>query len=86
MILSIAPFLKEREIQIREIFSIVLAPNSTCDEFISLQVSIDEQGRSCDPIYLYAQKQHIFAEGPDFLLSDVVLYPQFYLGPNHLLL
>ena len=57
----------------------IKSPNSTCDEFISLQVSIDEQGRSCDPIYLYAQQQHIFAEGPDFLLSDAVLFPQFYL-------
>ena len=44
-----------------------------------LQVSLDDKGRPIDPIYLYAQQQHIFAEGPDFLLSDAILYPQMYL-------
>ena len=42
-------------------------------------MSLDDAGKQTDPIYLYAQKQHLFAEGPDFLLSDALLYPQFSL-------
>ena len=50
---------------------------SNCTLFF--QVSLDDSGKQTDPIYLYAQKQHLFAEGPDFLLSDALLYPQFSL-------
>ena len=50
---------------------------SNCTLFF--QVSLDDAGKQTDPIYLYAQKQHLFAEGPDFLLSDALLYPQFSL-------
>ena len=42
-------------------------------------MSLDNQGQPTDPIYLYAQQQHLYAEGPDFLLSDAILYPQFFL-------
>ena len=43
------------------------------------QVAFDENGAKVDPIVLFAQRQHIFAEGPDFLLSDSILYPHYYL-------
>ena len=42
------------------------------DQFMS-------ENSSQDPIYEYARTQHLYAEGPDFLLSDVLLYPHFYL-------
>jgi len=45
----------------------------------SFQRTKDAQGKDVDPILLYAQEQHLFAEGPDFLISDLLLYPCIYL-------
>lgn len=38
----------------------------------------EETGQKVDPIHLFAKSQHLFAEGPDFLLSDAILYPHFF--------
>lgn len=38
-----------------------------------------QSGRKIDAIQEFAQNQHIFAEGPDPLLSDVLLFPYFWL-------
>lgn len=43
------------------------------------QVSLDEKGRKVDAIVVFAQEQHLYAEGPDFLLSDAILLPHYYL-------
>ena len=32
-----------------------------------------------DPIILFAQSQHLYAEGPEYLLSDAIIYPHYYL-------
>ncbi|XP_059082180.1 glutathione S-transferase C-terminal domain-containing protein homolog [Tigriopus californicus] len=38
-----------------------------------------KSGQIIDAIQEFAQNQHIFAEGPDPLLSDVLLFPYFWL-------
>jgi len=43
------------------------------------QVILDKNGVEVDPIITFAQSQHLYAEGPDFLLSDVILYPHYHL-------
>ena len=40
---------------------------------------LDKNGVEIDPIITFAQNQHLYAEGPDFLLSDVILYPHYRL-------
>ena len=40
---------------------------------------LDKNGVEIDPITIFAQNQHLYAEGPDFLLSDVILYPHYHL-------
>ena len=45
----------------------------------SEQIAVNENGENVDAILVFAQKQHLFAEGPDFLLSDALLFPLFYL-------
>jgi len=42
-------------------------------------VAKDSQGNMVDPIKIYSQDQHIYAEGPDLLISDILLYPCIYL-------
>ena len=32
-----------------------------------------------DPVLLFAKESHVFAEGPELLLSDLLLYPVFHL-------
>ena len=49
------------------------------DQFTS---SFHQSGSQEDPIYEYARTQHLYAEGPDFLLSDIILYPHFYMVMN----
>ena len=43
------------------------------------KVSVDKNGREVDPILAFAKTQHFYAEGPDFLLSDLILYPLYSL-------
>ena len=43
------------------------------------EVVQDKNGREIDPIIAFAKTQHLYAEGPDFLLSDAILYPYYYL-------
>lgn len=43
------------------------------------QVSVDVDGVKVDPITMFARAQHLYAEGPDCLLSDVVLFPYYHL-------
>ena len=33
----------------------------------------------CDPILAFAKTKHLYAEGPDFLLSDLIIYPLYSL-------
>ena len=46
------------------------------------KVSVDKNGREVDPILAFAKTQHFYAEGPDFLLSDLILYPLYSLIMN----
>ena len=43
-----------------------------------IEVVIDN-GEKVDPIEVYARTEHVFAEGPELLISDVLIYPIFYL-------
>ena len=43
------------------------------------KVSVDKNGREVDPILAFAKTQHLYAEGPDFLLSDLIIYPLYSL-------
>jgi len=38
-----------------------------------------ENGEKIDPIEVYARTEHVFAEGPELLVSDVLMYPIFYI-------
>jgi len=51
------------------------------DGFVPSSESLSKnvEAKEEDPIYEYARTQHLYAEGPDLLLSDVILYPHFYL-------
>ena len=43
------------------------------------ELVVSETGEKVDPISLFAMEQHVFAEGPEVLLSDILLYPSFYI-------
>lgn len=43
------------------------------------EIAFDNLGNKVDPIHLYAQSQHLYAEGPDFLLSDAIIFPYIFL-------
>lgn len=43
------------------------------------EIVVDTDGRKVDPITVYARTQHVFTEGPELLLSDLLLYPVYYL-------
>ena len=38
-----------------------------------------ENGEKVDPIEVYARTEHVFAKGPEMLVSDVLIYPIFYI-------
>ena len=38
------------------------------------ELVVSETGEKVDPISLFAMEQHVFAEGPEVLLSDILLY------------
>jgi len=38
-----------------------------------------ENGEKVDPIEVYARTEHVFAEGPEMLVSDVLIFPIFYM-------
>lgn len=40
---------------------------------------VNENGINVDPINIYAKTQHVFAEGPEMLLSDILIFPIVYL-------
>jgi len=43
------------------------------------ELVLNEKGDKVDPISVFALEQHIYAEGPDLLLSDILIYPSIYL-------
>ena len=40
---------------------------------------VEENGVRVDPINVYAKTQHVFAEGPEMLISDVMIFPIIFL-------
>jgi len=40
---------------------------------------IFDDGVKVDPISVYAKTEHVFAEGPELLLSDVMIFPIYYI-------
>lgn len=40
---------------------------------------VEEDGVRVDPINVYAKTQHVFAEGPEMLISDVMIFPIIFL-------
>lgn len=55
------------------------ASSSSENETNGRKVSVDKNGLEVDPILAFARTQHFYAEGPDFLLSDLILYPLYSL-------
>ena len=53
--------------------------SNTIDVVNGAQVSVNSNGDKVDPIKTYAHSYHVYAEGPDFLLSDTILYPLYIL-------
>ena len=52
------------------------------NEFHNTRTKEDDRSNGTnesDAIKLYAQTQHVYAEGPDCLLSDIILFLHYYL-------
>jgi len=43
-----------------------------------VEVVVDN-GEKVDPIEVYARTEHVFAEGPEMLVSDILIYPIFFI-------